>query len=369
MAKRDYYEVLGISKSASKEEIKKAYRKLAKQYHPDKNKSSDAEEKFKEVQESYDILLDDQKRKAYDQYGFAGTQAFGGSYANNGGFGGFNSGESGFEDLLGSFFGNSFGGFDFGGLGGRTRGGAQRGVPRGADLEFILKIDFLEAVFGIEKEIEYERLIKCDQCNGSGAKGNAKKKCPTCSGAGQVRQVQNTIFGSMQVVSTCPTCNGTGEVISEKCPKCKGSGTLKVRDHFKVKIPAGIPDGVTLKFNDRGNSGTNGGGFGDLFITIEVKPHPVLERRGNDIYLDKKIDVVTAVLGGEIEVPTVHGDVLMKVPSGTQSEKVLRLKGKGGPKFRGEGFGDQYVKLIVEIPEKLNRQEKEIWENLKDLKK
>ncbi len=358
--KRDYYEVLGVSKSASKDEIKKAYRKLAKEYHPDKNKAPEAEAKFKEAQEAYDILSDEQKRKAYDQYGFAGTQAFGGGGNGFGGFGNFNGDLGGFEDILGGLFGSSFGGFDFGGS--RGRGGPS--VRRGNDLEFTLQIEFLEAVFGIEKEIEYNRKIHCDKCSGSGAKNNKKKTCQTCNGRGQVAQVQNTMLGRMQVVTTCPTCRGEGEIIEEKCEKCNGTGTNTIKDTFKIKIPAGIPDGVTIRFNEKGDAGPNSGPHGDLLITIEVKPHKVLERRGNDIYMDQEIDVVAAVLGGEVKVPTVHGDVLMKIPAGTQSEKVLRLKDKGGPKFRGNGNGDQYVKIVVKIPEKLSKQERDLWDKL-----
>lgn len=362
MAKRDYYEVLGLSKSASKDEIKKSYRKLAKEFHPDRNKSAGAEEKFKEVQEAYDVLSDTQKKSAYDQYGFAGTQAYGGG----GGFGGFGGGTQ-FQqadfgdlgDLLGGFFG---GGFDFGGS--RSQG---RSSNKGDDLEMNIKIEFEEAIFGVEKEVEYNRKSRCHVCNGSGSKNGKKKTCPTCGGGGQVRKMQNTIFGSMQVVSTCPECKGSGQIIEEKCPNCKGSGIENIKDKFKLQIPKGIPDGVTLRFSGRGNAGENEGEYGDLFVNIEVKAHSVLERRGDDIYMEKEIDVTTAVLGGEIKVPTVHGDVYMKVPSGTQSEKVLRLKEKGGPKFRGNGNGDQYVKLVVNIPTKLNKEQKKLWEQLQNL--
>lgn len=364
--KRDYYEVLGLKKGASKEEIKKAYRGLAKKYHPDRNKEPDAETKFKELQEAYDVLSDEQKKAAYDQYGFAGTQAFGGGFGNSGGFGGFQSGDLGnFEDLLGNFFGSSFGGFDFG----SSRARPQRQLNRGRDLEYSLRVTFHEAIFGAEKELEYEREVTCDLCSGSGSKDGKRKTCPTCNGKGQVAQIQNTFFGRMQVVTNCPTCNGEGEVIAEKCPKCSGSGTVKTNDKFKITVPAGIPDGVTLKFSSRGDAGRRGGPAGDLFLTIEVTPHPRLERRGNDIYLDQEIDVTKAVLGGEVEVPTVHGNVWMKVPAGTQSEKVLRLRDKGGPKFRQTGNGDQYVRLIVNIPTKLSKDEKALWEKLSNFKK
>lgn len=367
--KRDYYEVLGLSKGASKQEIKKAYRKLAKEYHPDRNKAQDAESKFKEVQEAYDVLSDEQKRAAYDQYGFAGAQAFG-SHNGMGGFSGFGDFSEAFGgqdfgglgDLLGSFFGESFGGFSHG-------NGARRRKTSGSDIEVTVKLEFEEAVFGVERDIEYERFIECEKCKGTGAKDGKTKQCSTCNGRGQIAQVQRTILGSMQVVTTCPTCGGIGQIPSEICEVCKGSGRNKVKDTFKVKIPAGIPDGVTLRFQGRGNAGEKNGGYGDLFVNIEVKAHPVLERQGNDIYMNKHIDVTTAVLGGEVLVPTVHGQVLMKVPAGTQSEKVLRLKGKGGPQFKGKDNGDQYVRLIVDLPTKLSKEEKELWEKLQELSK
>lgn len=364
MSKRDYYEVLGVSKSSSKEEIKKAYRKLAKELHPDRNKAADAEDKFKELQEAYEALSDDQKRSAYDQYGFAGTQAFNGGGGYPGGMGGFEDfGQAfgnigGLEDLLGGFFGNGFGGFgNSGGRGGRNK--------TGADLEVTLKIEFLEAVFGVEKTISYGREVTCDKCSGTGAKDGKLKTCTVCNGSGQTVTLQKTIFGTMQVATTCANCKGRGQEIAEKCDKCEGHGTVRDSSDFVIKIPAGIPDGVTLRFKDRGNAGRNGGAYGDLFVTIEVTAHKVLERKGNDIYMDKEIDVVTAVLGDEVEIPSVHGNLKMKVPAGTQPEKVLRLKGKGGPRFRGNGNGDQYVRLIVKIPEKLSREEKKMWEKLR----
>jgi len=361
--KRDYYEILGLSKSASKEEIKKSYRKLAKEFHPDRNKAADAETKFKEVQEAYDVLSDQQKRSAYDQYGFAGTQAFNGGGSPFGGMEGFSGNMGGLDDLIGNLFGGGLGGFDFGGGSQRS----SRGESRGSDLQFSIQLEFMEAVFGVEKVMTYDRNGRCDVCKGSGAKGGKKKTCHTCNGRGQVAQVQNTFFGRMQVVTTCPTCDGAGEVAEDKCEKCKGDGLVKVKEKFNIKVPAGIPDGVTLRFQDRGNFGRKGAAAGDLYVTIEVKSHPRLERKGNDIYLDQEVDVVTAVLGGEVKIPTVHGDVMMKVPEGTQSGKVLRLKDKGGPKFQGNGNGDQYVKLIVNIPIKLSKDQKDLWNKLKDL--
>lgn len=359
MSQRDYYEVLGVAKGASKPEIKKAYRKLAKELHPDRNKAADAEEKFKEVQNAYDILSDDQKRAAYDQYGFAGAQAYGGG--GMGGFGGFgdfvaNGGVGDLGEIFGSFFGGAMGGFEGSRSGGRSRG---------ADIEAAIQVDFMDAVFGAERKITYKRKKVCDTCNGTGAKDGKKETCTQCNGRGQVARVQQTIFGSVQTVTTCPNCSGTGQQISEKCPDCKGEGRVDENADFTLKIPAGVPDGVTLRFREKGNAGLNGGPSGDLFIMIEVLPHPRLERNGDDIYLDQEIDAVTATLGGEVTVPTVHGDVTMKIPAGTQPSSVMRLSGKAGPKFQGNSNGDQYVRIKVVIPENLSQDQKSKWEQLR----
>lgn len=364
--KRDYYEVLGVSKTASKKEIKKAYRQLAKQYHPDRNKEAGAEDKFKEVSEAFEVLSDEQKRQAYDQYGFAGTKGFdgvgGGMYGGN--FEDFFNGMGGSGDL-GDLLGGLFGGSGFGGGRGQRRAGGRSG----SDIQVEVKLKFEEAVFGVEKNIKFDRFDTCDKCSGTGAKDSKLKTCDSCNGRGQVVQVQRTILGAMQVASTCPTCHGHGEIPESNCEKCSGSGRVKKTEDFKFKVPQGIPDGVNIRFAGKGNAGEKGGGNGDLYVSIEVEEHPVLERRGDDIYMDRHIEVTTAVLGGEVEVPTVHGDVLMKVPSGTQSEKVLRLKGKGGPKFKSNDNGDQYVRLIVDIPSKLSKEEKAIWEDLQRVSK
>lgn len=365
MAKRDYYEVLGVSKSASKDEVKKAYRKLAKEYHPDRNKDAGAEEKFKEVQEAYEVLSDESKRDAYDKYGFAGTQAFDGGLGGLGGLGGvegFDFGNLGdLSDLFGSFFGSNFSGF--GGQGGRG------GNNRGEDIEVNLKVTFSEAIFGADKEFTYSRLNSCETCNGSGAKNGKVKTCTKCGGRGKVAQVRQTMFGAIQTVTVCPTCDGTGQEIEEKCTTCGGAGRTKQQDKLSLKIPAGIPDGVTLRFAGKGNAGQRSGVAGDLFVSIEVESHPRLERRGDDIYLEENIDVVTAVLGGEISVPTVHGDIKIKVPAGSHTGQVMRLSGKGGPKFRGKGNADQYVRINVEIPKKLTRDQQKLWEELRNLQK
>lgn len=365
--KRDYYEVLGISKTADKAGIKKAYRKLAKEKHPDRNKSAGADEQFKEIQEAYEVLSDDNKRKAYDQFGHAATQGFGGAGSYGGGFNGFGGfgGAEGFSDfgdlndIFSQFFGDQFGGFG--------RAAANRSTTRGADIEATMRIDFDEAVFGKYKTISYHRKSACDHCNGSGAeRPDAKKTCDECRGSGQVTRIQQTFLGTIQTNTICPTCLGRGEIITEKCHQCAGEGRLEAAEDFKIKIPPGIPDGVTLRFVGRGNAGKNGGSAGDLYITIEVEPHPTLERRGDDIYTDATIDPVTAVLGGEIELDSVRDKITLKIPPGTQPGKIFRLGGKGGPKFRGQGNGDQYIQVQVKIPEKLSRKQRELWQQLLD---
>ena len=366
MNKRDYYEVLGVAKGASKQEIKGAYRKLAKQFHPDRNKDADAETKFKEVQEAYDILSDERKKSAYDQYGHAGTQSFGGGsgYSDFSGFGGgFDSSDFGnVNDIFEQFFGGSFGGF-----GSRTQ--SSRGPRRGSDLEVTLKVKFDEAVFGAEKSIIYKRKIVCDKCKGSGAKSTSSiKTCDQCKGRGKVTQIQRTFIGDFQTVTTCPTCNGSGQVIKDLCDKCEGHGILDTDQEFKIKIPQGIPDGVTLKFREMGNAGAKGGTIGDLFINIEVKEHESLERKGDDIYVDMDITPEEAVLGATKEVLTVFGTDKVNIPSGTQPDAVLRMAQKGSPKFRGKGNGDQYVKINIKIPTKLTREQKEVWSKLNEIK-
>lgn len=364
MSKRDYYEVLGIDKSASKKDLKSAYRKAAKQYHPDRNKAPDAEAKFKEVQEAYDVLSDDQKRKAYDQFGHAGTEGFGGGGA------GFNGGGFGFEDMgnindiFEQFFGGGFSGFS--GFSGR---GPANQPKRGQDIETTVKLTFEEAVFGTEKKIDYKRKVRCNTCNGSGAKqGTTPETCPTCNGQGRVARVQQTFLGNIQTVVTCSNCGGEGKVIKEKCSVCFGNGVKEEVSNFAMKVPQGIPDGVTLRFKDRGNAGHKGGSYGDLFINIEVQPDENLERRGDDIYTDVQIDAVTAVLGDSIQVRTVHGKKELKIPAGTQPETVLKMSGDGAPRFRGKGNGNQYVRIMVTIPKSLTKEQKQLWESLNKIK-
>lgn len=360
MAKRDYYEILGVSKGASPQEIKKAHRKLAKEFHPDRNKSADAEVKFKEVQEAYEVLSDSQKRQAYDQFGHAGTEGFG---AGSGGFGGFSSQDfsgfdfsgAGFEDI-GSIFDTFF----------RAGGGTRRQSRRGADLKYEMTIEFEEAVFGADKEISYQHEAVCDVCKGSGTKsGSSKTTCPTCKGQGQVVRVSRSFLGQIQTQSLCPECQGEGEVIKEKCTECNGNGKTRKEEHIKIKIPAGTPDGLVLKFAGKGNAGERGGDIGDLYVQISVKAHAEFERNGYDIYLDRSIPVTTAVLGGSLNVPTVHGSVTIKIPTGTQPGKILRISGKGIPKLKGGGgHGDQYVRITVDIPKKLSKEEEAVWNQL-----
>jgi len=361
MAKRDYYEVLGVSKSASKDEVKKAYRTLAKQYHPDRNKEVGAEDKFKEVQEAYDVVSDQAKKEAYDKYGFAGAQSFGG-----GGFAGQDFGNAEGFDFgnlgdLGDIFGSFFGG---GGFGGNSRTNTQ-----GEDIQVTIKLKFLEAVFGLEKEINYQKQAACAKCAGTGAKDGKRKTCSTCNGRGKVAQMRQTMFGNIQTVNTCPTCDGTGQEISEKCDVCSGTGRTKHIEKLNLKIPAGIPDGVNLRFSQKGNAGKNGAAAGDLYVSIEVESHPRLERRGDDIYLEQNIEITMAVLGGEISIPTVDGEVVIKVPVGSHSGQILKLSGKGAPRFRGKGRADQYIKLSIDIPTKLSKQQQELWEQLRSLGK
>lgn len=345
--KRDYYEVLGISKGAEAQEIKKAYRKLAMKYHPDRNPGDEeAEEKFKEINEAYEVLSDDTKRKTYDQFGHDGLNG-------QGGFGG--QGFGGFEDMFGDIFGDMFGG-SFGG--GRAR---RRGPQRGADIRQSVTISFEEAAFGKKMSIKVNRSEECEECNGTGAKpGTSKKTCSTCNGTGQVRTVQRTPFGNIASSRPCSDCNGTGEVIESPCSKCHGTGNTRKVKTIEVDIPAGIDDGQMIKLSAQGEVGEKGAPRGDLYIVVNVKSHPLFTRDGNDIYFEMPITFVQATLGDEIEVPTLDGKVKYSVPEGTQTGTVFRLKEKGIPRIRGNSRGDQYVKVVVEIPKKLNDKQKEL---------
>lgn len=351
MSKRDYYEVLGVSKDASDADLKKAYRKLAKKYHPDVNKDADAEEKFKEINEAYETLSDAQKRATYDQFGHAGMEGAG--------FGGQGYGSAGFDDLndiFGSFFGGGFSGF-----GGRQR--QNNGPRRGNDRFMQMRIDFMDAVFGKKETVSLEVDELCSKCHGSGAASpNDVKTCSTCHGSGQVQTQQRTPFGVFMQTSVCPTCHGTGKEITKKCDKCHGSGYEHKHIKLDIKIPAGIQSGQQVRVAGKGERGVNGGPNGDLMIEIYVNPHPLFKREGNDIKITVPISSIDATLGTKIDVPTVHGDVELTIPAGTQYGSQFRMRGKGVKSTRGQG--DQYVEVTIEIPKKLSKTEKDLYEQL-----
>lgn len=350
MANKNYYDILEISKEASDEEIKKAYRKLAMKYHPDRNQGNkEAEEKFKDINEAYQILSDPQKKAQYDQFGTTDFSGFGGPSGGAGGFDFDFSGMGGFEDIFDSFFG----GFSSG----RQR---RNGPERGADLEYTVNLTFNEAVFGVEKEISISKNEKCETCSGTGAKpGTSSKTCDKCGGTGQVRNQRNTPLGSFVTTGTCDKCGGTGNVIDSPCSTCHGKGTVRKNKKIKINIPAGVDTGNVLPLRGQGQPGKNGGPNGDLYINIRVTPHQMFIRKGFDIYIDEHISFGKAVLGIELKVPTIDGDVKYKVPAGTQPGTVFRLKGKGVQKVNGHGRGDQYVKLIIDVPKSINDKEKE----------
>lgn len=352
--KRDYYDVLGISKDASDADIKKAYRKMAKKYHPDINKEPGAEDKFKEINEAYEVLSDPQKKATYDQFGFAGMDGAGGF--SQGGFGGFED----FGDIFGSFFGGGFGG-----------GGSRRqntGPRKGNDRFMQMRIDFMDAIFGKTETITIDLDEQCDECLGSGAKTKADiHTCSHCGGTGTVTTQQRTPFGVFQSQSVCPECNGTGKVIKNKCPKCHGKGYEHKRVKLDIKIPAGIQTGQQVRVPNKGERGINGGPNGDLYIEILVSRHNQFVRDGNDIRIAVPISALDATLGCKIDVPTVYGDVELTIPAGTQHGQQFRLKGKGVKSMRG-AQGDQYVEIKIEIPKKLSRDEKELYEKIRNRK-
>ncbi len=355
--KKDYYEVLEVGRGASDAEIKKAYRKLAKQYHPDVNPGDKAAEaKFKEINEAYEVLSDPQKRSRYDQFGHAGVDpnSFGGAGA---GFGDFDFG--GIGDIFESFFGG--GGF---GRSSRSRSGPQKG----ADLKYSVEISFEEAAFGVEKEITINRHENCGTCGGSGAKpGTSPTTCKHCSGTGQVQFKQSTPFGQFINVKTCDICRGEGKIITDPCPACSGRGKVRKTIRKKLDIPAGIDDGQTISIRGEGDPGSRGGPAGDLFVTVAVRPHPIFKRQGNDVICEIPITFVQAALGAELEVPTLDGKVKYTMPEGTQTGTIFRLKNKGIPYLRGSGRGDQYVKVEIDVPKKLNDKQKELLRQFADI--
>jgi molecular chaperone DnaJ len=359
MAKRDYYEILGISKGASADEIKKAYRKKAIEHHPDKNPGDKtAEEKFKEAAEAYDVLSDPNKKARYDQYGHAGMSNSGGG----GGGGGYYGGGMNMEDIF-EQFGDIFG---FGGGGARSSR-SRRHVNRGSNIRIKVKLTLEEIADGATKKVKINKYVSCDACHGSGAKNsNSVKSCSTCNGSGQVTQIQNTILGRMQTVTTCPACGGEGNVIADKCNKCFGDGVVRGEEVVEIKIPAGVEHDMQLSMQGRGNAGPRKGLPGDLLIVIEEEEHPHFKRDGQNIIYDLALNFADAALGTSVDIPTLSGKAKIKVDAGTQSGKVLRLKGKGLPSINAYGRGDQLIIVNIYTPAKLSSEEKKIMEQLKN---
>jgi molecular chaperone DnaJ len=362
MAKRDYYEVLGVDKNASADEIKKAYRKLAVKYHPDKNPGDkEAEEKFKEAAEAYSVLSDAEKKAKYDQFGHAGVDGSAPDFS--GGFGNLN-------DILNDLFGGGFGGFGGfgGGFGGGRGGQRQQKVYRGRDIRVRVKLTLEEIAKGVEKEISIERSVPCKDCGGKGAKNASDiKTCSACNGTGQVQRVVNTFLGQTVTYSTCQQCGGEGKVISNPCRSCGGTGLVRKRETIKVKIPAGVEAGMQMNISGEGHAAKNNGVNGDLLVVIEEQEHPNLKREGNNLYCTKIVSLPDAILGGEVEVPGIDGSYKIKVEPGTQSGTVVRLRGRGLPTVNGYGgTGDLYVKIAVWIPKKLEKDDKAVIESLRN---
>ncbi len=349
--KRDYYEVLGVNKGATGDEIKKAFRKMSKKYHPDLNPGDKtAEENFKEVNEAYQVLSDDEKRQRYDQFGHAGVD--GNAGFGGGGFGGFDMGD--FGDIFGDIFGGGFGGFG----GGRSRRNSPR---RGSDLTEYISLTFMEAAFGCKKKINITKTETCDECHGSGAKkGTQPITCSHCNGTGQIQQRRQTMFGFSNVITECPTCHGKGKIIKETCSACRGTGNVRKNKTVEVNIPAGIDNDQVMRIGGAGNSGVNGGPAGDLQLVIRVKPDEIFKRDGFDVNVTFPISFTQAALGATLKVPTIHGVVEYELPEGTQPNTRFRLRGKGIPVLNGRGNGDQYVTVTVEVPKNLNAKQKEL---------
>lgn len=343
--KRDYYEVLGVDRSASEEEIKRAFRKLAFKYHPDRNREDGAEEKFKEINEAYEVLSDPEKRASYDRFGHLGAEGLGR------GFGDFDI-FRGFGDIFDAFFGG-------------TATAAKRGPQRGADLHYGLTISFEEAAFGCEKEVEIRRIENCSNCHGIGsAPGSQPSRCPECNGTGQVRRVQRSAFGRFVNLTTCNRCHGEGRIITDPCPQCRGTGKEERARRIAVDIPAGVDDGSRIRLSEEGNAGSWGGPPGNLYIVLSVQEHPFFRRRGDNILYDLPINFAQAALGDEVEVPTMDSGVSLKIPPGTQTGKLFRLKEKGVPHLRGGGRGDQLVIVHVVTPESLSEEQRKLFQQL-----
>ena len=352
--KRDLYEVLGIDRNADEATIKKAYRKLAKKYHPDVNPGDkEAEQKFKEATNAYAILSDPEKRRQYDQFGHAAFENGGAGGGGFGGFGGFDFNSADMGDIFGDIFGDLFGG-------GRSRR-TQNGPMRGANLRARINITFEEAVFGCEKELEITLKDTCETCHGTGAKpGTSPVTCPRCHGEGQIVTTSQSMFGMVRNVQTCPDCHGTGKIIKEKCPDCRGTGYISSRKKIQVSVPAGIDDGQSIRIREKGEPGINGGPRGDLLVEVSVARHPIFQRQDMNIFSTAPITFAQAALGGEVKISTVDGDVVYEVKPGTQTDTRIRLKGKGVPSLRNKNVrGDHYVTLVVQVPTKLNERAKE----------
>ena len=359
MAKRDYYEILGVQKGASEDDIKKAYRKLAIKYHPDKNPDDKAaEEKFKEAAEAYEVLSNTEKKQRYDQFGHAGV---------NGGAGGFSGGGGMNMDDIFSQFGDIFGGaFGFGGGNGGSRGG--RRVNRGSNLRVKVKLNLSEVANGVEKKIKVNKFVGCKTCNGSGAKNGQYDTCKQCNGSGVITRVQQTILGAMQTQTACNGCGGEGRIIRDKCNTCHGDGVVRNEEVISINIPAGVADGMQLSMSGKGNAAPRGGINGDLLIVIEEEEHPLLKREGNHLIYSLSISIPNAVLGTSVEIPTVDAKVKIKIEPGTQAGKVLRLKGKGLQDVNGYGKGDLLVEISVFTPSNISNEEKKMMEQLRDSK-
>ena len=361
---KDYYEILGVSKQATDQEIKKAYRKLALQYHPDKNKGNkESEAKFKEINQAYEVLSDKQKRDNYDRFGSEGPQAqgfggfgqgFGGGFDGQGfDFGGFGGG---FSDIFETFFGQ--------GMGGRATS-KKRGPRPGEDIEFRMTLTFEEAAFGVEKELLVTKAVSCSKCVGTGAEPGSKVvTCQTCGGTGEIRQIKQTIFGQVATSAVCPNCQGEGQIQEKKCTECHGATRVKKEEKIKVKIPAGVDNDSTVRISGKGQAGVYNGPYGDLYVHLKVTPSKKYLRSGYDVHTEEHIHLLQAVLGDEVDVETIHGKLSLKIPAGTQSGKVFKLKEYGIPKLKAEGKGDQYVKIIVDIPTKISKKEKELYSSL-----
>lgn len=354
--KKDLYEVLGLQKGASADEIKRAYRKLAKKYHPDLNPDNkEAEDNMKEVNGAYEILSDAEKKARYDQFGHAGVDP---SY---GAGGGYNQYGGGFEDFdLGSIFDNFFGG-------GMNQQARKSGPRRGETIQVNVTLTFEEAAFGCSKDVSVTRIEQCDSCGGSGAKkGTHAETCPDCHGSGQVKTAQRTVFGTFQSTAPCSRCRGTGKIIKDPCDECKGSGLLRKTRTLSIKIPAGIDNGQTVSLRGEGNAGANGGAAGDVYVTVSVRPHEMFKRRGQDVMIDMPVTFVQATLGATLTVPTIDGKITYDMPEGTQPETVFRIKGKGIPNINGKGRGDHFVKVKIEIPKNLTAEQRETLKSFDD---